>query len=76
MDDPSSYIAHLPVNSRRSFLQAGALGLGGLTLSDWLKLKASGAVRASAARQRAPYVLQTLAEFAIIGLRATYWISE
>lgn len=35
--------------SRRSFLQAGALGVGGLTLADLLKLKANGTVRSSAA---------------------------
>ncbi|MCA9147116.1 MAG: DUF1501 domain-containing protein, partial [Planctomycetales bacterium] len=35
--------------SRRGFLQAGALGIGGLTLADLLKLQASGAVRSSAA---------------------------
>ncbi|MBI2479246.1 MAG: DUF1501 domain-containing protein, partial [Planctomycetia bacterium] len=35
--------------SRRSFLQAGALGVGGLTLADLLKLQANGAVRSSAA---------------------------
>src|SRR4051812_24248538 len=29
--------------SRRSFLRIGALGLGGLTLSDWLRLKGSAA---------------------------------
>jgi hypothetical protein len=31
--------------SRRGFLQAGALGLGGLTLSDVLRLRANGAAR-------------------------------
>ena len=30
--------------SRRSFLRSGGLALGGLTLSDFLRLKASGAV--------------------------------
>src|SRR6266849_1526375 len=30
--------------SRRSFLRAGGLALGGLTLSDFLRLKAAGAV--------------------------------
>src|SRR5467141_1955406 len=30
--------------SRRSFLKAGGLALGGLTLSDFLRLKAAGAV--------------------------------
>ena len=34
--------------SRRSFVQAGALGIGGLTLADFSRLKAHGAVRASA----------------------------
>ena len=34
--------------SRRSFVQAGALGIGGLTLADLSRLKADGAVRASA----------------------------
>lgn len=33
--------------SRRGFLQAGALGIGGLTLTDLLRLKAAGAVRTS-----------------------------
>ena len=28
--------------TRRSFLQAGALGLGGLLLPDWLRLRARG----------------------------------
>lgn len=32
--------------SRRGFLKAGALGIGGLTLADLLRLKAQGAVRA------------------------------
>ena len=35
--------------SRRCFLRAGALGTGGLTLADLLKLQAAGAVRDSAA---------------------------
>lgn len=35
--------------SRRSFLQAGALGVGGLTLAGLLKLQAKGAIRSSAA---------------------------
>lgn len=35
--------------SRRSFLQAGALGVGGLTVADLLRLKAEGAIRPSAA---------------------------
>jgi hypothetical protein len=38
--------------SRRSFLQAGALGLGGLTLAELSRLRASGAVRRSAAETR------------------------
>src|SRR3954452_2223262 len=33
--------------TRRSFLQAGVLGLGGLTLADLLRLRASGSVRAN-----------------------------
>src|SRR5687768_4871164 len=33
--------------SRRSFLRAGALGLGGLTLQDLMRLKAAGGVRSS-----------------------------
>ncbi|HJT34049.1 MAG TPA: DUF1501 domain-containing protein [Pirellulales bacterium] len=36
--------------SRRSFLQAGALGVGGLTLADWLRLRAEGAARPAAER--------------------------
>jgi Protein of unknown function (DUF1501) len=51
MANSSPWFAHSPVNSRRSFLQAGALGVGGLTLADWLKLKANGSVRASAAER-------------------------
>ena len=35
--------------SRRSFLQFGALGLGGLGLADYLQLQASGAVNPAAA---------------------------
>src|SRR5262245_2832453 len=35
--------------SRRSFLQAGAIGVGGLSLADLLRLRAEGAVRSSAA---------------------------
>src|SRR5690242_11091900 len=35
--------------SRRSFLTAGALGVGGLTLADFARLRAEGAVRSSAA---------------------------
>ena len=34
--------------SRRSFVQAGALGIGGLTLADFSRIKADGAVRSSA----------------------------
>ena len=33
--------------SRRSFLQAGALGVGGLTLADLARLQAQGAIRSS-----------------------------
>src|SRR6476661_4885543 len=33
--------------SRRDFLQAGALGLGGLTLADTLRLRARGGARSS-----------------------------
>src|SRR6478609_3056020 len=33
--------------TRRSFLQAGALGLGGLTLTDLLRLRAEGATTAA-----------------------------
>jgi hypothetical protein len=33
--------------SRRGFLQAGVLGIGGLTLADWSRLRANGAVRPS-----------------------------
>ena len=33
--------------SRRSFLQAGALGVGGLTLADLARLRAQGAIRSS-----------------------------
>ena len=35
--------------SRRDFLRIGALGAGGLTLADLLRLKAQGAVRSDAA---------------------------
>src|SRR5262245_62255239 len=35
-------------SSRRSFLQAGALGVGGLSLAELLKLRAEGAARGSA----------------------------
>ncbi len=34
--------------SRRNFVQAGALGVGGMTLTDFSRLKADGAVRPSA----------------------------
>ncbi|MEX2174791.1 MAG: DUF1501 domain-containing protein [Pirellulaceae bacterium] len=36
------------VLSRRSFVQAGALGVGGLTLADLLRQQAAGAVRSAA----------------------------
>ena len=38
-----------PHCSRRSFLQAGALGVGGLSLAEFTRLKAEGAVRPKAA---------------------------
>ncbi len=34
--------------SRRSFVQAGAWGVGGMTLADLMRLKADGPVRSSA----------------------------
>src|ERR1041385_7378448 len=34
--------------SRRSFLQVGGLALGGLAFSDWLRLRAAGAVAGGA----------------------------
>src|SRR5262245_52759198 len=37
--------------SRRDFLRIGALGLGGLTLADLLRLKAQGAVRSQASHK-------------------------
>jgi hypothetical protein len=37
--------------SRRSFLRAGVLGLGGLTLADLLRLRASGGVRQGTAHK-------------------------
>ena len=37
--------------SRRDFLRIGALGIGGLTLADLLRLKAQGAVRSEAAHK-------------------------
>ena len=40
-DGPERYCDGI---SRRSFLRAGGLGLGGLALSDFLRLKATGAV--------------------------------
>ncbi len=36
--------------SRRSFLKAGALGAMGLTLTDWLRMKAQGAVKEAKAK--------------------------
>lgn len=36
--------------TRRGFLQAGALGVGGLALSDYLRLEAAGAVKRSETR--------------------------
>jgi hypothetical protein len=44
-DDASSHSKA----SRRSFLQAGMLGIGGVGLSDLLRMRAEGAVRKSAA---------------------------
>jgi hypothetical protein len=49
---PTSAHASTPSSrplSRRALLQAGALGVGGLTCADWFRLRAEGAVRASAA---------------------------
>ncbi|HEX5443056.1 MAG TPA: DUF1501 domain-containing protein, partial [Pirellulales bacterium] len=40
-----STTSSLGQSSRRSFLQAGALGIGGLTLADLLRLQATGAAR-------------------------------
>ncbi len=40
--------SHPREHSRRNFLQAGALGIGGLTLADMLRLKAEGSVRSHA----------------------------
>src|SRR5213078_1945252 len=37
--------------SRRDFLRIGALGVGGLTLADLLRLKAEGAVQAESAHK-------------------------
>src|SRR5437868_7644008 len=39
---------HSPSLSRRGFLQAGALGVGGLTLAEITRLRGEGAVRAGA----------------------------
>lgn len=39
--------------SRRSFLRAGFLGVAGLTLSDWFRLRAQGAIRPGAGRAKA-----------------------
>jgi hypothetical protein len=39
-------------SSRRTFVQAGALGVGGLLLPDLWKMRAEGAVRAGAAENR------------------------
>lgn len=36
------------LNSRRGFLQAGALGMGGLSLPDLFRLQAQGAARSIA----------------------------
>lgn len=51
MTEPALCVDRLSLHtsSRRSFLRAGALGVGGLTLADLLKLQAHGAVRPSAA---------------------------
>jgi hypothetical protein len=38
--------------NRRNFLRVGALGLGGLTLADWLALKAKGAVAEGRAKTK------------------------
>src|SRR5262249_52487883 len=38
----------LPSLSRRSFLQAGALGVGGISLAELLQLRAAGATRGTA----------------------------
>jgi uncharacterized protein DUF1501 len=45
-------MTHSRFTSRRSFVQAGALGVGGLLLTDLLKMRAEGGVRASAAENR------------------------
>jgi hypothetical protein len=37
--------------TRRSFLQAGVLGVGGLTLAEMLRLQADGAIRTAAAEK-------------------------
>src|SRR3569833_4424625 len=43
--------------SRRSFLQAGRLGLGGLALADLLRLRARGAATAAAPRNDRSVIL-------------------
>src|SRR3954471_22772855 len=43
--------------SRRDFLRAGALGLGGLTLADLLRLRAQGAARSDRAHKSVIMVL-------------------
>ena len=49
--DPGSSLA------RRSFLQVGALGVGGLTLPAWSRLQAEPAIRSKAGRQKRHSVL-------------------
>jgi hypothetical protein len=44
-----SRMAGLRTPSRRSFLQSGVLGVGGLSLADFMRLDAAGAIRPSAA---------------------------
>ena len=39
--------------SRRDFLRIGALGLGGLTLADLIRLKAQGAIEPQSSRKAA-----------------------
>jgi hypothetical protein len=48
MNDPLLTTIASSRASRRGFLQAGALGIGGLSLSELLKLRAEGAVRGAA----------------------------